>query len=213
MKIFCDESGGFGGKEHSFLVSAVRMPDHEAGRLMKRLRKTSDVRDEIKGTSLTEKQRVTFFDMLREIDPVSAVVTCQKTSVLGSIAKSRPGHEVFEDLLVEACGRLIDLDAPVRIMADGGRYKKTIHGQLAINAAERLTRAGLAAAIVDFGRSEKMAGIQVADIIANTVYKASPGGVFDPTSPYGRLVQSANIVVLPAILPSVRPAWMKIAAE
>ncbi|WP_225040687.1 DUF3800 domain-containing protein (plasmid) [Rhizobium sp. T1470] len=212
--MFCDESGGFGGNEHSFLVSAVRISDHDAGRLMKRLRKTFKAPNEIKGNSLTEKQRVTFFDMLSEIDQVAAVVTCQKTSALGAIvSKSHREHEIFEDMLVEACDHLVDFNAPVlRIVADGGRYKRPVHDKLAINAAGRLTRDGVMAN-VDFARSEEIAGIQVADIIANTVYKALTGGGFDTTSACGLLVQTKRIIVSSAGLPTTRPSWMTMAAE
>lgn len=213
MKIFCDESGGFDGDKHSLVLSAVRISEHDATRLMKQFRKAIRATNEVKGGLLTDPDRALFFDMLSKEEHFAAAVTCHRKSQLGAtVAALQREHEVFEDMLFEACNPLTNVGNSIRVSADGGRYSRPILSRLSARIGARLSRDDFAT-VVDFVRSDLTPGVQIADIIANTVYKATCSGSFDSTAACGILVEQKRLLVTTAELPTVKPGWMQIAAE
>ncbi|PDS68911.1 DUF3800 domain-containing protein [Rhizobium phaseoli] len=209
MKIFCDESGGFDGDKHSLLVAAVRVTEHDAARIMKQFRKAIGATNEVKGGLLTDGDRAKFFDMLAASEHLGVVVTCGKTSSLGSIvARSHSEHHVLEEMITEACSPLIDASGSSHVISDGGRYSRQIYDQISENLGHRLSRSGVPVR-VDFVRSDVTPGVQIADIVANTLYKATRTESDLSEHPAcGFLIKDERIVVSSATLQMLRPDWL-----
>ncbi len=215
MNIFCDESGGFDGDKHSFVIGAVQITSGDASRLIKQFRKASGIRDEIKGGLLLARQRSIFFSMLGDTEGISAAVACHKQSQLGGWAsRCFAEHEVFAHMMIEVCQKLIVNAAPpfVNIVADGGRYSKGTLEKIRDTVCDALSFAG-ARISVDFVSSAETHGVQVADVVSNTVYQATPKGILftehqDILSP---MMAGNRLFVSNATLSLIRPSW--IAAE
>jgi hypothetical protein len=210
-QIYCDESGGFDKDKHSLIVSAIRITFGDAARLMKQFRKATKLSDEIKGGLLSEKERSLFFDMLGDIEYFGAAVGCHKTSDAGSVLpKSFPERDIYQHMLMEACSPLIDMAVPTaKISADGGRYSRQMYLQMATAVEAKMSTESLTAK-VEFIRSEDSPGVQIADIVANTVYKATVSGSYDLEvhATCGLLVRSGRLMVMSAKLQALKPTWM-----
>ncbi len=211
MQIYCDESGGFDGDKHSFVVSAVRISGHDASRLMKKFRKASRLAGEIKGSTLSEAHRTMFFDMLAEMDHIGAVVGCHRTSLIGSVVqRHHPERDIYQCMLVEACAPLFDVHAAkVNVMADGGRYSKPVYAEMGANLEATLAADAISASF-EFVRSDNNPGVQVADIVSNTVYRSTAEALYDLSDHAicGTLFRAGRLVVAPAKLGTLKPLWM-----
>lgn len=219
MQIFCDESGGADPANELFLVAAVVLPPAGAKRLLKSFCKAVRWKGaEVKGHSLAPGQRRVFFDLLnREAELGSVVVSCGRRDPLGGWAMAALAEsELYGHLLREACSGLAGAGAgPLTITPDGGRYKRAELSAIAAGLAEAV-QAGAEAqrkVRVGFGDSASLPGLQVADVVANTVFQALGGtaaaevasALLEPLRSSGRL--SLRLVELAGC----RPAWLEAA--
>ncbi|MBE1504119.1 hypothetical protein H4W29_001300 [Rhizobium viscosum] len=178
--------------------------------MMKKFRKAIGAKDEVKGGLLDDAQRGKFFDMLGEEEHFSAVVTCHKSSSLGSVVSNvHPECSVLEQMVIEACMPLMVSGTQARIIADGGRYSRQVYDQIAAKIAATIGKFNAAPAI-DFVRSDITAGVQIADIIANTIYKATRDHHANvaETSICSDLIRGGRLLVFSAKLDVLKPRWL-----
>jgi hypothetical protein len=133
---------------------------------MHRFRKRERIRDEIKGHELFPAQREAFFSLMAEYAPeASAVVICDRHHHLGGI--------MMGTMSAEACLALQPNGPTLTVTPDGGRFTRQQLGPLEKQIRQRLMAAtGISKIHVGCEASEAVAGIQVADIIANSATHA-----------------------------------------
>ncbi len=215
MQIFCDESGGTDPANDLFLAATVAIPLTGATRLLKSFRKaTRWTGGEVKGHRLTPEQRRVFFDLFcREDDLGSIVVSCSRRTLVGGWAMGALSEiELYGHLLREACVDLVPATSQhVTITPDGGRYKKSELHKIALHLAREVQQRSPAAPVtVSFADSASVAGLQVADVVANTAFQAQTvaanaelaGTLLAPLRLTGRLVMR------PVEIADGRPAWL-----
>lgn len=164
---------------------------------------------EVHGHQLTPMQRAVFLGLLAR-EAVSAVVACRRAEPLGGWAmSSMPEADLYGHLLAEACNALPITPGrgALTITPDGGRYARA-----RLDVARSVVTASLAAAghegplRVVFGDSAATAGLQVADVVANSVFGmlTRAGPVADLLTP---LIEAGRLRILPLRLEGVRPNW------
>lgn len=214
MQIFCDESGG-GDGDH-FLVAAIMVADYCATRIVKNFKKAVKRSSEIKGHSLSERDRRIFFDILsKEGDAFGIVVHCGRSTVIGGWAMSGLSEiDLYGHLISEACTPIIkNASVPsIQIFPDGGRYKKVDSEKVRKTLHHRFTQTSSSQAKfkIAFQSSHESAGIQIADVVANTVYQFKSGsgssGVCGEITT--DLIASERLELHTVQLESIRPSWM-----
>lgn len=177
-QVFCDESGGSDAANAVFLTAAVAISTADATRLLKSFRKASGVTGEVKGHRLAFEERAVFVDLLaKQSGTVSAIVTCcsRLDAVGGWAMGALPEVVLYRHLLAEACLALPNLDAVghLTVTPDRPRYKKAqaepVRADLTRTVAARHPTAKVA---VGFGDSAELPGLQVADVVANSVFQS-----------------------------------------
>lgn len=216
MQIFCDESGGTDPANDLFLAAAVAISSNGATRLLKSFRKATGWKGgEVKGHRLTPEQRRVFFDLLtRQEDLGSVVVSCSRRMPVGGWAMEALSElELYGYLLREACVGLVPATSRhVTITPDGGRYKKSDLHRIALHLATEVQQRSPAAPVaVSFEDSAAIAGLQVADVVANTAFQAQAvaanaelaEALLTPLRVKGRLIMR------PVEIADARPAWLR----
>ncbi|WP_264656470.1 DUF3800 domain-containing protein [Azospirillum canadense] len=212
MHIFCDESGGTGRDDSLFLVAAVALSADEATRIMKKFRKATGLRGEVKGSRLTDKHRKIFFDLLdRSPWPQASVVFCRGLDQIGSWALAAlDDHELWAELVIESTLWLGERST-IAISADrryNGARQHGVHDSIVAGLSGR-TRANRVT--VQFVDSQASDGVQIADIIANTAYRDIPTLWIGEKSE--RSSTTAKIAIRPVELKARRPQWLELEAS
>lgn len=214
MHIFCDESGGTDPANHVFLVAAIAIDPSVARRSIKALSKALRVRGEIKGHDLSLPQRSIFFDILgRCLDVSMTVIVCGRADGVGAWAMAALDEAVVYGALVEeACSALrVPTDGRVSVTLDGGRYPKGKAEAVRRVLTEQIGIARSGCRLnVSYADSATVSGIQVADIIANSVYQslgrsAIAPHVMDLMRP---LIDAGRLTIRSAELIRLRPGWL-----
>lgn len=211
MQIFCDESGGI--DQGRFLVAAIRIDGAEAIRMVKTIRKLLRTDgSELKGNDLGIAQIETVFSVLaRHPAAVAMSVICHREDPVGGwAAGALPEHRIWRELIVESCLPLHHRS--VRgIVPDGGRYKKAVLRATEAEIAEAVARRGSLPRIpVGCASSVGTPGIQIADVVSNTVYRAT-GGYPDAEACRRILAVAAahgQLRVAKLEMAEGRPAWL-----
>lgn len=217
LHVYCDESGGADQANDAFLVAAVALSPHDAVRLIKSFRKAARFprSEEVKGHLLGLEQRRVLFELLdRQADALSIAVVAQRCELVGGwglASLSEP--ELYGHLLAEACGRLVSPAATVNVTPDGGRYPKGRLAELRSGLERRLLERCTGRVNVGFADSAALPGVQIADVIANTVYR-----LHDPSRAPEELealramlrpLQNAGRLMMREVeLLGVRPDWI-----
>ena len=214
--VYCDESGGSDAANTTFLAAAVSILPADAQRLMKDFRKATGIAGEVKGHRLRAEQRAIFFDLLgKRTGIASVVVTCSRGHPIGGWAIGElPEVDLYGHLLAEACAAIPNVDAAghVTVTPDGGRYKKAQLAAVRHHVARAVTdRHPLARVHVEFGDSGAIPGLQVADVIANSVFQSL--GTTGTAETAGRLlaplVAIGTLTISGIRLEGVVPTWMR----
>lgn len=212
--IFCDESGGSDRANTTFLTAAVAIVPADAERLIRRFRSAAKIKGEVKGTQLTLKQRTLFFELLaKRTEIVSAIVTCTRNDRRGGWAMGALREvDLYSHLLTEACIALPGLNTTrhLTITPDEGRFKKAelsrVGEQLTRIVADRHSQV---AVNVGFAKSD-LPGLQVADVIANTVFQTF--GSLQAASAALQLLapfeQGGHLLIKQVELAAVCPSWL-----
>lgn len=213
--VFCDESGGTDAVNTVFLTAAVAIAPPDAARLLKSFRKATRITGEVKGHKLTFEQRTIFVDLLtKDADAASAVVACSRSDAVGAWAMGALTEaELYRHLLAEACLILPGLGwtGQVKVTPDQPRYKK---------AQAESVRAGLTQAVIArhpeadiavvYGNSTDLAGLQVADVIANSVFQtlAQHATADAAARLLAPLIARGVLRIQHVELEGTRPAWL-----
>jgi hypothetical protein len=216
MHIYCDESGGMDPASHRFLTTAVAIDPREAGHLIKRLRKRTGLSGEAHGYALDTRQRELFFRFLHDRDGVAAVTIILEPG--SPLLAASPGlareavvrtHMMAEGI-VSVCGATnLSRSSTVGITIDGGRYKRAELERERVKLIELLAAAEPAVRFdAQYDDSQRLHGLQVADIIGNTVYRSLKGTtVAEEESWLSALRQRGLLRMREAALPALRPRW------
>ncbi|MBC7906558.1 MAG: hypothetical protein H7Y60_07400 [Rhodospirillaceae bacterium] len=208
MHIYSDESGGSDRACQEFVVSAVLIAPEAAARVVRQFRKRAQPRiiGEIKGHQLSPMQRALFFRLLCETGMTVAVAAVSRRSdaVGGWAMRHLPEHELWRELAVEAIGAL-PAGKAIGVTVDRGRYSKETLTRCCHEIAGRVETLGGAA--IRIGGSEVTAGLQVADVIANTVYHLNADGRDGPLA--RELIAVAGIRVLTLSMAERAPGWLQ----
>ncbi len=172
MQICCDESGG--KEKNSFIVSAVRGDAGEIVRAVKKMKRAARINGEMHGFQLEMWQIERIFGVLGNHPEALAVsVACGREDLVGGFAMGALEEpDLWGEMVTESCLPLYD--ARVRIIVpDRPRYKasvcEVIQARIAVDIARRT---GLPPVPVSWADSQRSPGVQIADVISNTVWRS-----------------------------------------
>lgn len=211
VHIFCDESGGF--ERGIFIVCSACIEPRDASHIIGDMRKKFRIRDEIKGSSLSSEQRSHFFEFLEnKSDATSIIVSFTRSDPISGWGINNLGqHKVYENMLFESCSAHdFTSTAKANISPDGGKYSKKIMADIEIELQGRFTSSISPDIKVKFTESQSSHGIQVADIVASTVFRALNTGIENlATDPFcGRLIEQKRLRVQMLNLAGIAPEWL-----
>ncbi len=166
MPIYCDESGGIG--RGVMTLAAVLIGDDDADGILLQYRNLTGLTGELKGSRIDLNDRAIFFELLA----VSEAKT--EVGIAISALKPEPGEdrgmhdiEIYAQLMNDTVGKLLPGGgACTSVVMDTGRYDDRILAEI---------RGDIAALIgpwngAQMAESHRMAGLQIADVIANTFF-------------------------------------------
>lgn len=211
MQIFCDESGGI--DQGHFLVAAVRIDGGEANRMIKKIRKLTGFQGpELKGNALNVDQIRTVFSVIaRHPETVAVSVICRREDPVGGwAAGTLEEHQIWGELIVESCLPLHQ-NGVMGIVPDGGRYKKAILRATETEIADAVARRAAQQRVpVGCANSTSTPGIQIADVISNTVHRSISG--YADADECRRILAEAEaaeqISITMLAMAERRPAWL-----
>ena len=165
MTIYCDESGALSAGAMCF--AAVAIEPQAAENLLDRFRQVTGLRGELKGSRIALIERAYFFELLDRFDG-TAWVSVIRREKLAREAPLPDDIKVYARLL----GTVLDQwrSAPSvgvqEIIIDDGRYDPRLQSLLRDDIQRDLGQWGK----THLADSRRTAGIQIADVIANTIY-------------------------------------------
>jgi hypothetical protein len=172
VQIYCDESGGVG--RGVMTLAAVAIDPGEADILLESFRSATGLAAELKGSRIDLRERALFFDLLAATK-ANATVGAALSAVRPAKGENRGQHDrkIYVDLLHDVIGAMLPTTGGcAHVMIDDGRYDA---------ATLALVRTDIAAMLGPCGQaklelSHRSAGLQIADVIANTFFnRALPG--------------------------------------
>jgi len=143
----------------------------------------------VKGHSLAVEQRLLLLDLAFKMPSAAAVVVCDSRTAFGGWAASTlvPEACLRRELLFEACVLAME-DVPgvpcAGVAVDSGRYTRHVLAEERAHVEAALRQRGLLPAggrprLMAHVASQQHPGLQVADVVANTVHRllrdAEPG--------------------------------------
>ena len=209
LHVFLDESGGTSPADDIFLVAAVAIAPGDAVRLVKSFRKATRAVGELHGHQLDTRQRAIFLGLLAR-ETASVVVACRRRDPLGGWAMSAlPEADLYGHLLAEACAGLPGYGGTdqLAVTPDGGRYPRARLDRVRAALAVSLAAHHAGPVDVDFRDSAAIAGLQVADILANSAFQmiGRAGAAGELLAP---LIDAGRLRIQPLRLAGVRPDWI-----
>ena len=187
MHIFSDESGGTKRFDTYFIVPAVLIEPRVAKQVMKEFRRKTRLKGEIKGSLLSPNQRQKFFDIFDQRgENVTGATICDRSTPIGRWAMANLEEYVLRSkMVVQSCTllRLVErvqrhgaLRNPIRMIQDGGRYKKARLARARAQITQKWERRFPGMSFThQYGDSEDFDGLQIVDIIGNTFYRWRSG--------------------------------------
>lgn len=171
MTIYCDESGGLSAGAMTF--AAVAMEDDKAHALLDRFKDVTGLRGELKGSRIGLTERALFYELLERFEGQACIAVVRR-------AKVAPGADLPQDVTVYS--RLLETildhwhkDTPQGqdVVVDDGRYDTQLQQDVIAGVQRRLGDWGK----VSVADSRRNAGVQIADVLANSLYNLAIGSV------------------------------------
>lgn len=214
MHIYCDESGGIDKAKHSFVVAAVAIDPHDASRVMKAFKKKIGEKGEVKGSALPPGDRASFFNiLLEESDGRCQVVCSTNNTPLGQwAAKSFSERNIYTMMLTQCCSGFESAGTrTINILPDGGRYPRNTIPAMTATISAALAAVHKVSVNISFSQSIQHAGIQVADIVSNSVYQALGAEVsdFSGSNILGGIHAAQRLTINPCDFSGLTPEWLK----
>lgn len=174
--VYCDESGGVGAGVMT--IAAVRIDADAADALVDRMHAVLGFRGEFKGSRINTAERAFFVEAFIRFGGRATVAVAHMADLRDSGDGTTPADvDIYAHLLdvaVEAA--LHDSPDCKAVYIDDGRYDAAINNRLRANVAADLGACGRA----ELHDSRRSAGIQIADVIANSFYQL---GIGSPRAP------------------------------
>jgi Protein of unknown function (DUF3800) len=172
VQIYCDESGGVG--RGVMTLAAVAISPSDADALLAAFRAETGLISELKGSRIDLDERAFFFDLLSQ-SKAKSTVGVAISALKPDIGDDRGKHDqkiyfaliedVIASMLPEAAGC-------AAVTIDDGRYDAAMLSHVRADIASMLGPCGQA----KLELSHRSAGLQIADVIANTFFnRALPG--------------------------------------
>ena len=176
---------------------------------MRSYHKATRTSGEVHGHRLDRRQRAVFLGLVAR-EAASVVVACRRAEPLGGWAMSAlPEPDLYGHLLAEACAGLPGYGGAGQLVVtpDGGRYPRARLDRVRAGLAAALAARHAGAVDVAFRDSAVTAGLQVADVVANSAFQmlAGTGSTGELLTP---LVEAGRLKVMPLRLGDTRPAWV-----
>jgi hypothetical protein len=166
MNIYCDESGGVGRGVMTLAAAAIAASDAED--ILRQFRAATGLRGELKGSRIDMVERAALFEMISQTD-FRACVGIAISAIRPDPHEDRGDHdiEVYGALLNDAIGRLLpNSGGCAQVVIDDGRYGAKTLALVRGEIAEMIGPFGS----VDLAVSHSLAGLQLADVIANSFF-------------------------------------------
>ena len=179
MPIYCDESGGVG--RGVMTLAALSIEANAAEAVLSRFREINGLRGELKGSRINLSERALVFEMLA-LQQWKAIVGIAISALKPDPGEDRGDHDIatYAALLDDVVSTIIDAGKAGcgDVIIDDGRYGADTLA-LVRNAVGRLVGPlGTARLAI----SHEVAGLQLADVIANTFFNRAL-----PNSRQGRM--------------------------
>jgi Protein of unknown function (DUF3800) len=172
VQIYCDESGGVG--RGVMTLAAVAIDQASADSLLQSFRAATRLTTELKGSRIDLDERSCFFDLL-EKTKATATVGIAISAATPGLGEDRGKHDqkVYAALLDDVIGSMLPQSGGcAAVTIDDGRYDAATLAYVRSAIAARIGPCGHA----KLELSHRSAGLQIADVIANSFFnRALPG--------------------------------------
>lgn len=166
MTIYCDESGGVG---RGVMTLAGFEADHgDADAILARFREVTGIQSEVKGSRIDLGERAFLFELLADA-PVKAAVSIAISALKPEQGEDRGDLDVqiYAALLDDAVSALMPVGGDcTEVIIDDGRYGPETLSHIRSDIGTLIGPCGSA----KLELSHRSAGLQIADVIANTFF-------------------------------------------
>ena len=170
-EIYCDESGGVG--RNVMTLAGLRIEQAQAEKIIARFRAVTGIDGEIKGSRIELGERGLLFELLEKSD-ATAIVGVALSATRPALGQDRGDHDVdiYVALLEDVIGTMLAEAACPEVIIDDGRYGPDTLAMVRSDIAKLVGPCGT----TRLEMSHRAAGLQLADVIANTFFtRALPG--------------------------------------
>ena len=191
MTLYCDESGGLSAGAMTF--AAIALSPAAADAVLARFRAITGLRGELKGSRINTTERGLLFEILAQHDARGWVAVADGAALATAKRSSHTDLWLYSRLLELAVGAFLPASggACADVVIDAGRYDPFILAGVRSEIQAALGKWGDASV----AESHRSAGIQIADVIANSIFNltASPtraariAAILQPSLASGRL--------------------------
>jgi Protein of unknown function (DUF3800) len=166
VALFCDESGGLSAGAMTFAAVAIE-PD-DADQVVARFRAIAGLRGELKGSRISPVERGLLFEILAQHSARAWIAVADRPAVTLAMSDGASDRQVYSRLLDTAVAAWLPTTggASTDVVIDAGRYDPTILAGVRSDIQALLGHSGKAS----LAESERCAGIQIADVIANSLF-------------------------------------------
>lgn len=166
MPIYCDESGGVGRGVMTLAAVAIEADDADA--LLTAFREITGRSDELKGSRIDLGERAFVWELF-ERSRITATVGIALSALQPEAGEDRGDHDiaVYALLLDDVIGSMLPASgACAEVIIDDGRYGPETLKLIRDDIGKLVGPCGKAS----FELSHRSAGLQIADVIANTFF-------------------------------------------
>ncbi len=166
MPIYCDESGGVG--RGVMTLAGVDIESAEADALLARFREVTGYLGELKGSRIDFAERALIFELLAETS-ANIALGIAISAVRPEPDSDRGKHDIriYAALLDDVVGAMLpEIPACDSVIIDDGRYGPEMLGKIRSDIGKLVGPCGIA----QLELSHRLAGLQIADVIANTFF-------------------------------------------
>lgn len=152
--------------------SAVSLSPQNAEALLDRYHDITGLRGELKGSRIGLTERALFFELLHRYEGRAWVSVVRRDRLVGAGEKLPEDIHVYQHLLEKVLEKWQAKSDPApgqasqEIIIDAGRYDADLLNQLRQEVQQRLGAWGK----LGIADSRRCAGIQIADVVANSIY-------------------------------------------
>jgi len=166
MAIYCDESGGVG--RGVMTLAAIDIDESVAEALLARFRTVTGYHGEVKGSRTDLAERALLFELIK--DSVSSITIGIAISALVPEKNADRGDhdmQVYAALLEDVVTAMLpEIPGCDSVIIDDGRYGPETLNAIRADIAKLVGPCGT----TQLEHSHRLAGLQIADVIANTFY-------------------------------------------